>query len=71
MPYDTITALVEALAPDHVPHHARMVYLDGFTPGKDVQVLCPCGVKLTFLAAQIAAISPPSTTSTPKTKAVG
>lgn len=63
---EALEGLIEALAPDHVQHIGR----EFTTAGKDVQVKCGCGVRLTFLAAQISAITrPPQTTSSPKTKA--
>lgn len=62
-----LDGLVEALAPDHALHTGSEYETDG----KDVQVKCSCGVRLTFLAAQIAAIRPPPTPSSPKTKAGG
>ena len=53
-----LDGLIEALAPDHAQHIGR----EFATVGHDVQVKCGCGVRLTFLAAQIAAITSPSTT---------
>jgi len=65
---DSLIGLVGALAPDHVPHHGHEVV----SAGNDVEVKCGCGVRLTFLAAQIAAIAPPpATASSPKAQAKG
>lgn len=69
-----LEAIVAVLAPDHAEHlrdyNKKTPTL--FVPGTDVQVMCSCSVRLTFLAAQISAITPPpQTTSSPKTKAGG
>ncbi len=63
---DSLIGLVGALAPDHVPHAGHQV-VEAPESG-DVQVMCGCSVRLTFLAAQIAAIasSPSPSSSTPK-----
>lgn len=63
--FDALEGLVEALSPDHVAH-AEQEYVTG--DGGDVFCKCSCGVRLTFLAAQIAAIKQPEPEA-PKTKA--
>lgn len=50
-----IIGIVAALAPDHVLH-GHQSQLDA--PGPDVQVLCSCGVRFTFLATQLAKLDP-------------
>lgn len=62
---DALQGLIEALAPDHAHHVGR----EHSTAGQDVHVKCSCGVRLTFLAAQIATIAS-SESTTPKTRAV-
>lgn len=67
---DSLIGLVGALAPDHVKHHAHEV-MDAHDGG-DVEVKCGCGVRLTFLAAQISAIAAPSAVNpSPETSAKG
>ncbi len=49
-----IAGIVAALAPDHAIHAAH----EQEGAGPDVQVKCSCGVRLTFLATQIAKLDP-------------
>lgn len=53
---DAIAGIVAALAPDHSAHRGHE--LTAGAGGGDVEVKCSCGVRLTFLAAQIAALAP-------------
>jgi hypothetical protein len=46
-----IIGIVAALAPDHAVHQHQS-QIEG--NGPDVQVLCSCGVRFTFLATEIA-----------------
>jgi len=50
-----ILGIVAALAPDHAVH-ATQEQLDSMGP--DVDVKCSCGVRLTFLATEIAKLEP-------------
>jgi hypothetical protein len=50
-----IFGIVAALAPDHALHAAHEQTNEN---GPDVQVKCSCGVRLTFLATEIAKLNP-------------
>jgi len=50
-----ILGIVAALSPDHAVH-ATQEQLD--STGPDVEVKCSCGVRLTFLATEIAKLEP-------------
>lgn len=49
-----ILGIVSAFAPDHAVHAAH----EQEGVGPDVQVKCSCGVRLTFLATEIAKLEP-------------
>ncbi len=62
---EDLKGIISALAPDHVPHHGHEIT---HKEGGDIEVKCGCSVRLTFLAAQLAALKPKAHA---KPKAVG
>lgn len=50
-----ILGIVAALAPDHALH---VPHTQVDSPNTDVQVMCGCSVRLTFLATEIAKLDP-------------